>query len=284
MNENCGVYLIRCSLSDKVYVGSSIHIEHRLAVHRRALASGKHVNRKLQAAWNKHGSESFSFFPLIRCQPNARLLYEQRALDVYRAVDEGYNLARDVSAPMLGFVVSQETRAKLSKAHKGKVFSEATRAALKRSAQARSDAVSAQMKEMWKTRPREIVDKIAASNTGKKRSEEGCKRIGEATKMKWQKPEFREKMLVVLVRARESLDDPVVRAKQSANMKARMADPAQKAKVVAVHKGRKNTQETIEKMRKAALSRSPETREKYRLAALAREENKRQAKQQTDPD
>lgn len=281
MSENCGVYLIECSVNGRVYVGSSIDIERRLMVHRRALAAGKHVNRKLQAGWNKHGADCFTFRALLRCQPDVRLLFEQKAIDVYNAVDDGYNLARDVSAPMLGFVVSEETRAKLSAAHTGKVFSEETLAAIKRSAQARSAATSLQMKELWKTRSRSIIEKIAISNTGKKRSEEARKRIGESTKLKWSRPEFREARLRDLERARDSASTPEARVKMAQRMRQRMSEPAEKVKMPALHTGRKNSAETIEKMRQAALARSPETREKYRLAALAREQKKRKLRQES---
>jgi group I intron endonuclease len=284
MSEKCGVYEIKCLTNGRSYIGSSIDTVRRFKAHRWALARGAHANKKLQAAWNKYGADQFRFSVLISCQPDLQLFFEQRVIDALRTVEAGFNLARSVSAPMLGLAHTEEARRKLSSANSGKVFSESTLAALRKAAQKRSALVSLQMVEMWKSRPRSVIDQIAASNRGKKRSVEACANIGAATKLKWARPGFRDARLKDLEKARQAAKAPAVRAKMSERMKERMANPNEKAKLSKVHRGRENSPETIEKMRQAALGRSPETREKYRIAALAREAKKRKAKESNDPD
>jgi group I intron endonuclease len=56
-----GIYKIVNKNNGKYYVGSSNRIEKRWNRHRLDLRKNKHVNPKLQAAWNFHGEECFKF-------------------------------------------------------------------------------------------------------------------------------------------------------------------------------------------------------------------------------
>lgn len=56
-----GIYIIRCSQDQEVYIGSSKNIESRWWHHKWLLNHRKHHNYKLQMAWNAYGDESFVF-------------------------------------------------------------------------------------------------------------------------------------------------------------------------------------------------------------------------------
>jgi hypothetical protein len=90
----CGVYKIWCKETKKNYVGSSAKDIHgRMAHHRFLLKSGKHPARSMQADWDKYGSESFIFQPLMECAPEAVLSLEEAAVKEYDALnpEKGYN-------------------------------------------------------------------------------------------------------------------------------------------------------------------------------------------------
>lgn len=57
----CGIYLITCSESDRVYVGQSMTIEKRFSTHRRELALGEHHCVLLQRAHDKYGASAFKY-------------------------------------------------------------------------------------------------------------------------------------------------------------------------------------------------------------------------------
>ena len=56
-----GIYQIRNLANDKVFVGVALNLPGILTSNRLQLSSGNHPNKKLQAEWNKFGSESFAF-------------------------------------------------------------------------------------------------------------------------------------------------------------------------------------------------------------------------------
>lgn len=132
-----GVYEIRNTLNNKVYIGSSINISKRLAEHERKLHDKKHGSAHLQAAWDKHGACNFAFKTLLVCDAKNVLFYEQILIDGCNATNpnHGYNkrivaqsnagirhseeTKRRVSASMVGRVVSAETRRKISIAKLG---------------------------------------------------------------------------------------------------------------------------------------------------------------------
>lgn len=56
-----GVYAITCVFNKKVYVGHSMSIKKRWALHRNKLRRNIHTTPHLQAAWNKYGENMFTF-------------------------------------------------------------------------------------------------------------------------------------------------------------------------------------------------------------------------------
>lgn len=86
-----GVYLVRNTVNNMVYVGSSSDIERRIATHRSQLRTGKHPSKKLQAAWDEHGEDSFEFVQACSCEEKHLVNTEQRYIKDLSAATIGYN-------------------------------------------------------------------------------------------------------------------------------------------------------------------------------------------------
>lgn len=60
-----GIYQIKNSINNNIYIGSSVNIRTRFKTHLNLLKKNKHENLKLQNAVNKYGLENFEFIKLI---------------------------------------------------------------------------------------------------------------------------------------------------------------------------------------------------------------------------
>lgn len=188
-----GIYRIRNKTNGKYYVGSSIDIEGRWREHKRDLDAGKHHDIYLQRAWCKYGEEKFAFefVEKVLGGRKACLAREQEYLD--GGFEQGilYNLAPNARGG--GNKPSQETRAKMSKAHKGREITwgdKISKAKMghevtKESRQAQSKS----MKEWHRTHENpfkgrkhteEAKAKLRKAHKGKKLSEEHCAKISRA--------------------------------------------------------------------------------------------------------
>jgi group I intron endonuclease len=58
--KKCGIYCITNSINNKIYIGSSKNIYHRLKRHYSELTRGTHANKYLQNSYLKHGSSNFN--------------------------------------------------------------------------------------------------------------------------------------------------------------------------------------------------------------------------------
>lgn len=98
-----GIYKLINVVNNKFYVGSAVNFSRRKTRHFSELRTGKHNNRYLQAAWNKHGEAAFVFVVVEEVQDKAALLEtENRWLKEHVGKDYCYNLGVDATAPMLG--------------------------------------------------------------------------------------------------------------------------------------------------------------------------------------
>lgn len=73
-----GIYIIRCSKSIKVYIGSTIDLNKRKRVHFRLLFKNIHINEKLQNAYNKYSKSNFTFEILELVKDKTKLIEREQ--------------------------------------------------------------------------------------------------------------------------------------------------------------------------------------------------------------
>ncbi len=88
-----GVYIGKCLVNGKVYVGSSGHVLRRIREHKSALAKGKHRNCHLQAAYDKYGADNFKWY-VISAEPENLFATEQVWIERKKASDPKYGFNR----------------------------------------------------------------------------------------------------------------------------------------------------------------------------------------------
>lgn len=149
MSSVAGIYQIKNIVNGHIYIGSTIDFKKRWKAHKQELRTGSHHSIHLQRAWNMYGENAFEFSVLCEVDDTSSLLdVEQAYLD--ECAPE-YNICSKAGSP-LGVKHTDETKRKLSEAHKGKQMSEEARA------------------------------KLSELNKGKHLSEEHKRKIGEANK------------------------------------------------------------------------------------------------------
>lgn len=177
----CGVYMFTCLANGKRYIGSSYDIYKRLQEHLGHLARNDHENHYLQEAWNFYGEDAFDVVILEECLLDARNARE-RVLILEYSPEWNLklpNLERDAWA------ASEETRAKISAAGRGRPKSEEHRARIGES-------------QVGKKLSQATRDRIAAAHTGKKLSEEHKQKVSEAGRGRAKSPEMRAKNSLAL--------------------------------------------------------------------------------------
>lgn len=118
--HTAGVYQIKNNINNKSYIGSTQCLHKRCYEHYRSLKNGKHVNKYLQNSYNKH--LDFEFVILEEVEKLEHLTErEEFYIQRYKTNQNGFGFnLRKVSESNRGLTMSAETRAKLSKFHKGK--------------------------------------------------------------------------------------------------------------------------------------------------------------------
>ena len=132
-----GVYVIYSISNQRVYIGSSLNIYRRLIAHKNQLRAGKHPSLHLQASWNKYGEAAFQFLLL---EEGSTLQIDLIALEnkYLTALDRANLFNTEIPAVLgrnAGFVVSEETRKKVSVSLQGKPHRTHTKSAEARQAQ-----------------------------------------------------------------------------------------------------------------------------------------------------
>lgn len=116
-----GIYYIKCLLSNKLYIGSSLNINRRLSAHKTALNKNRHSNSYLQNSWNKHGSKNFQFGIFEICRMEELLSKENIYIEQYKTLNAtcGFNLV--VAERKDNLYCNKDYIYKLSMAKKGKL-------------------------------------------------------------------------------------------------------------------------------------------------------------------
>jgi group I intron endonuclease len=116
--KKSGIYRIRNILNDNCYVGSSKDIENRYYTHVYDLRRNQHHSTYLQNAWNKYGEENFVLETVEECEATKEKLLEREQF-YFDANWPVYNMLPRAGS-RLGSKSSEETKAKQAKSMIGK--------------------------------------------------------------------------------------------------------------------------------------------------------------------
>jgi group I intron endonuclease len=105
MTDAPGIYKIVNAVNGRVYIGCAVNLRQRWHSHRGALLRGEHHNAHLQSAWRKYGAAAFTMRPLLVCAKSDLVFYEQRCIDAFDAVANGYN-----KCPIAGTTAGRKVR------------------------------------------------------------------------------------------------------------------------------------------------------------------------------
>jgi group I intron endonuclease len=174
-------------VNHKVYIGSSVDLDNRFAVHFSQLSRGVHGNKYLQNAWIKYGKENFVFWIIEKVNKESQLIErEQSFLNEFQEYEYGmYNICLVADRP-LGVVRSEESKRKLSVTRKGKFIGTKRTEATKRKI---SEALKGNQNSLGYKRTAEAKRKLSEIRKGNqfalgcKRSEETRQKLSEAKKL-----------------------------------------------------------------------------------------------------
>lgn len=231
--DKSGIYLIRNTLNNKVYVGQSIHINVRWREHLKCAKWGHKSH--LYDAIRKYGAAAFTHEVLELCPPelfDEREAYWMTHYDC-RSPDNGYNL---LPAGQRGRIMDSGTRERIASKLRGR------------------------------KRDPEVVQRIAEKSRGRKHSDETKAKISAALKGKKISAEQIAKQVASLKARWESMTDEE-RQSYSAKRQGYVHTDEAKTKMSQAHSGKPKSDATRARMKDARLNESPETKAK-RLAAL----------------
>lgn len=190
-----GIYKITNLINWKIYVGSAVDIQDRWWKHTIALNNKIHHNKHLESAWIKYGAQNFRFDVLEYVEIELLEDCEQFWMDLLKANDRKFGYNKRLNARNnLGVRYSEESKAKMSAAQKGRFVSEETKQKLKNriitdewrknmsegaKGKKHSDITKAKVSEALRkrVRSRESLEKTFAKSRGMKRSPEQIQRM-----------------------------------------------------------------------------------------------------------
>jgi group I intron endonuclease len=119
--KSAGIYRIRNTVNDKVYIGQTSNLAARWRTHRHRLRAGTHDTAHLQAAWHKYGERSFVFEILQPCEVEDLHGLEVAAMAAV-PTDMLYNHGPAGPSPTLGVRQRESTKLKHSRSKGGRAF------------------------------------------------------------------------------------------------------------------------------------------------------------------
>ena len=255
-----GVYFLHNQFTDELYVGSG-DLQSREKEHFSRLEKGTHVNKKLQAAFDR--DSRFDFLPVISRDREDAFEVEQEFIDHLFGEPGFLNIARSTSECFLGQEHTEETKEKISGSLKKLWQQEGHR-----------EKVSNKIKQKYSSG--ELIHPML----GKNHSEETKNKISETLRSISHKP---TEKAIELANSSESLNKRSESMKNhwetlskeekdermSAALKAAHENPKteeHRRKISESCTGRKLSEETKEKIRQSNIGRvtSNETKEKIR--------------------
>jgi group I intron endonuclease len=124
-DQICGIYKIVNLAKGDCYVGQSQNVKKRISEHFRLLRNGKHVNGRLQNAFNKYGESNFSWGLEAVCEdPNDMDALEDAFISGSASFVEKtfYNIADFAKAPMRGKRHTEEVKLKIRVGRRAATF------------------------------------------------------------------------------------------------------------------------------------------------------------------
>jgi group I intron endonuclease len=263
-----GIYTIINMLNGHSYIGSAVDLCKRKSKHFRELHKKEHHSPYLQNAYNCYGADAFRF-AIVEYVANKEDLIarEQNYIDI---LNPEYNIAR-IAGNTFGVKRSEETKAKMSQAQKGRTHTEETKKQISETKKGHevSETTRTKIGETQKGRTlseehrqkvseamkghevsentRAIISEALKGNTnseGRTYSEETCRKISEA--------------LEGNTNAKGHKRSEETKTKISKSLKGRPAhnrgkpmSEAQKAKIGKANKGRIHTEESRRHMSEA---------------------------------
>lgn len=201
-----GIYQIRNTRTNKIYIGSTNNFKKRAYQHESRLNAGKHYNKYLLAAWNKWGSDNFIFEvveviegdKLTRTIREEELIKEQVELDAWNVC---YNLSKWAARKDGPYSFKpEETKSKRSKLMKKKWRSSEYRKkiATYMSLPETKEAMSKRYRERWNSKTKEeqeeIINRLSTTNKNKPLSKEHRRKIGKGRIGKHHSEETKQKL------------------------------------------------------------------------------------------
>lgn len=87
-----GIYKITNNINNKIYIGQSVDIEHRLKEHKKPYNWNREKSKMLYQAFQKYGLENFTFEVIEECKEDQLDIREQYWIDYYDSYRNGYNM------------------------------------------------------------------------------------------------------------------------------------------------------------------------------------------------
>lgn len=142
-HKKCGIYCIRNTVNNKVYIGKSKNIYKRIIQHKHLLKiRSKDENEYLINSYHKYGDNNFEYFVLEFLDNNEELVAKRELywMKIYNSLNpqKGYNLRSDSNSRM---IVHKKTKNKITKRLK------------KEWAEGKRNTHSQKLSDNWKTTP-----------------------------------------------------------------------------------------------------------------------------------
>lgn len=249
----CGIYLIFNRVNKKKYVGQSKDIEDRWIKHKCALNNNKRENEHLQNAWNKYGESAFKFTKIEECPEEKLNEREQFWMDKLEVCnrEKGYNIRPRADHSKH----SEETLKKMSSWQIGRKLSDEHR------------------------------KKISFAQKGRKRSEESLAKR-KITKQKMMEEELnlnKEDLERMYVQENKSITE-IAKFYQTNNPRINRALRLYGFKIKSLSdsmKGRKLSQEHIQKYRETRKKNGKRMSEEQKLAVSKQHKGKKVSPEST---
>lgn len=226
--KQSGIYKIQSIIkSDKIYIGSAVHISNRWNWHLKDLRNNKHGNKKLQNHYNKYGESDLQFSILLGCEKEDLVKIEQYFIDSYNPF---FNICK-IAGSRLGVKCSNETKEKMSISKKGIKLSPCTDEHRKNLSISLKGKKRKPYTEEYKKVLSNRMKGKPSRNKGYKLSEESKNLISKKMKDRFVSEKTREKMSKV--------------------QKGKIISIETKEKIRQANIGKKQSEETKDKKRKS---------------------------------